>query len=388
MVGSLLRHRDGHHARVGFVELFFDLVFVFAITQISHTLLHHLTWLGALQAAMLTAAVWWAWIYTSWVTNWLDPERVPVRIALFALMGAGLLLSTSLPEAFGEKGLWFAIAFVSLHVGRSLFTLWAARGNVLLVRNFQRIVLWQATAGVLWVAGGLAEGQTRTALWLIALLIEYAAPAAGYAVPGLGRSNSSDWAVEGGHMAERVGLFVIICLGESLLITGATFAETPWTTEVILAALTAFLGTLTMWWLYFSAAHDAASDVISHAVDPGKLARRAYTYCPIVIVAGIIVTAVGDELSLVHPAGHIAPEVAAVLIVGPLLFMVGTLLAVFAVFERWSIPRLIGCVAITALWFVVPFATPLGLAAGSTTIMVLVAAWETFVLRRTPAISS
>ena len=101
---SLLRQRDGHHARVGFVELFFDLVFVFAVTQISHTLLAHLTPLGALQAAMTAAAVWWAWIYTSWVTNWLDPERIPVRIALFAIMGAGLLLSTSLPEAFGERG--------------------------------------------------------------------------------------------------------------------------------------------------------------------------------------------------------------------------------------------------------------------------------------------
>ena len=133
---SLLRQRDGRHARVGFVELFFDLVFVFAVTQISHTLLAHLTPLGALQAAMMAAAVWWAWIYTSWVTNWLDPERAPVRIALFAVMGAGLLLSTSLPEAFGEKGLWFALAFVSIQVGRTLFMLWAVRGDPVLRQNF------------------------------------------------------------------------------------------------------------------------------------------------------------------------------------------------------------------------------------------------------------
>jgi low temperature requirement protein LtrA len=382
MAGSLLRARDGHHARVGFVELFFDLVFVFAITQISHTLLHHLTWVGALEAAMLTAAVWWAWIYTSWVTNWLDPERIPVRLALFAMMGAGLLLSTSLPEAFAEKGLWFAVAFVTLHVGRSLFTLWAARSDALVVRNFQRIVIWQAVAGVVWIAGGLAEEQTRTALWLIALLIEYAAPAAGYVVPGLGRSASSDWQVEGGHMAERVGLFIIICLGESLLVTGATFAETPWTTPTVLAAATAFVGTLAMWWLYFSAAHDAASDVISHTADPGKLARSAYTYTPIIIIAGIIVTAVGDELSLAHPTGHVSGATAAVLIGGPLLFMAGSVLAVLAVFERVAFPRVIGAVAIAALWFTVPLATPLGLAAGSTAIMVLVAAWEALVLPR------
>ncbi|MDP2764252.1 MAG: low temperature requirement protein A, partial [Brevundimonas sp.] len=108
MAGNLLRRRDGGHARVGFVELFFDLVFVFSITQLSHTLLEHLTWLGVLQAAMLLGALWWAWINTSWITNWLNPERPLVRLMLFALMGAGLVMSTSLPRAFGDLGLVFA----------------------------------------------------------------------------------------------------------------------------------------------------------------------------------------------------------------------------------------------------------------------------------------
>ena len=382
MTTSLLRRRDGHHARVEFVELFFDLVFVFAITQISHTLLAHLTWLGALQAAMMAAAVWWAWIYTSWVTNWLDPERVPVRVALFAVMGAGLLLSTSLPEAFGGKGLWFAAAFVSIQVGRSLFMLWAVRSDAVLRQNFQRILCWSSLAGAVWIAGGLAEGETRLSLWLAALAIEYAAPAMSYRVPGLGRASTADWTVEGGHIAERVGLFVIICLGESVLVTGATFAGLDWTTEVVAAAGIAFLGTLAMWWLYFSASHEAASEVIATADDPGKIARKAYTYCPILIVAGIIVTAVGDELSLMHPGGHVAPEAAAVLIGGPLLFMVGGLLAKLAVFERWAMSRVIGAAALAGLWFIVPMTTPLGLAAMTTGVMVVVAGWETLARRK------
>jgi low temperature requirement protein LtrA len=379
--GGLLRTRDGHHARVGFVELFFDLVFVFAVTQISHSLLHHLTWAGALQAAMMAAAVWWSWIYTSWVTNWLDPERIPVRVVLFALMGLGLLMSTSLPEAFTEKGLWFAIAFVATSMVRSGFMLWAARKDAVLPRNFQRIICWQILSGAFWIAGGLSDGETRLGLWLVALAIDYAGPAAGYRVPGLGAANTADWTVEGGHMAERVGLFVIICLGESLLVTGATFAETPWTFEVVLAAAVAFVGTLAMWWIYFSAAHDAASEVISHTDDTGAMARRAYTYCPILIVAGIIVTAVGDELSLAHPSGHLASATAAVLIGGPLLFMVGGLLAKLAVFGRWSIPRVVGCVALAALWFAVPYVTPLVLAALTTAVLIAVAGWETVSLR-------
>ena len=374
---SLLRRRDGRHARVGFVELFFDLVFVFAVTQISHTLLAHLTPLGALQAAMMAAAVWWAWIYTSWVTNWLDPERAPVRIAMFAVMGAGLLLSTSLPEAFGEKGLWFALAFVSIQVGRTLFMLWAVRGDPVLRQNFQRILCWSSLAGVFWITGGLAEDRTRLWLWLAALAIEYVSPALSFRVPGLGKAVTADWTVEGGHMAERVGLFVIICLGESILVTGATFSGLEWTAEAVMAAVVAFVGALSMWWLYFSASHEAASEVIANADDPGKIARRAYTYCPILIVAGIIVTAVGDELSLMHPTGPIAHETAVVLISGPMLFMIGTLLAEKAVFGRWAQPRVGGLVALNALWLVVPMTTALGLAAMTTAVMVAVAAWET-----------
>ncbi|CAN5382177.1 low temperature requirement protein A [soil metagenome] len=385
----LLRTRDGHHARVGFVELFFDLVFVFAITQISHTLLANLTWLGALQAAMMTAAVWWAWIYTSWVTNWLDPERVPVRLCLVALMASGLLLSTSLPQAFVQKGLWFAIAYVLSQAGRSAFMLWAARDDRVLVANFQRILCWQGLTGAAWIGGALIEGEGRMAVWLVALALDYAGPALEYRVPGLGRANTGDWTVEGGHMAERVGLFIIICLGESLLVTGATFAATAWTLQTVLAATSAFVGTLAMWWLYFSRAHDAASEVISHADDPGSLARRAYTYSPIVIVAGIIVTAVGDELSLVHPSGPVGAAMVLVLVGGPVLFMLGTLLAKLAVFGRWSGARLLGTALLLGLGAValavsaqtppaqtLPALTPLMVAGASTAILILVAAVE------------
>ncbi|HWW11026.1 MAG TPA: low temperature requirement protein A, partial [Brevundimonas sp.] len=321
MTGGLLRRRDGHHARVGFVELFFDLVFVFAITQISHTLLAHLTWLGALQAAIVLGAVWWAWIDTSWITNWLDPERPLVRVMLFGLMGAGLVLSTSLPEAFGEKGLVFAVAFASLQIGRGLFTLWAVRGDPVQRANFQRIVIWASVGGAIWISGGLADGQTRLLLWLLALSLEFLGPMTAFWCPGLGHSRATEWNVEGAHLAERVGLFVIICLGESIIITGATFAELPWTTTTVLAFVSAFLGTIAMWWLFFSAKHDAASEVIAGAENAGAIARAAYTYAPLPVVAGIVVTAVGDEMVLMHPSGHLEAAAVWVLVGGPALFL-------------------------------------------------------------------
>lgn len=188
----LLRRPEPHgHAKVSFVELFFDLVFVFAVTQLSHTLIGHfahdgVTLRGALQTGFLMAAVWWVWIFTSWVTNWLDPERLPVRICLFAMMLGGLLMSVSLPQAFGERALMFAASFTAIQVGRTLFFLWAARGaDAVLVRNFQRIGAWLLVSAVLWIAGAL-DATLRVPLWVAALAIEVVGPSAGFFVPGLG----------------------------------------------------------------------------------------------------------------------------------------------------------------------------------------------------------
>lgn len=381
MAASLLRKRDGHHARVGFVELFFDLVFVFAITQISHTLLEHLTWQGALQAAVMLAAVWWAWIYTSWVTNWLDPERAPVQLALFVLMAAGLVMSAALPHAFEAQGLAFAAAFAFIQVGRTLFMLWAARSDAVLVRNFQRIAIWLAVSGALWIAGGLAVPQQRLWLWLGALSVEYVGPALYYWTPGLGRARTSEWSVEGGHMAERVGLFVIICLGETLLVSGATFAGPQWSTPVVVAFASAVLSTVGMWWLYFSQAHEAASETIVKSADPGRLARRAYTYSPILVIAGIIVVAVSDELVLAHPAGHVEPAAALTLLGGPMLFLAGTAVATYALWGKPAWARLAGCVVLGAGWFALPWTTPLMLSVGSTAVLLAVGAWETLISR-------
>lgn len=372
---SLMRvRRDGEHAKVGFVELFFDLVFVFAITQVSHLLLAHLTPLGALEAAILLAAVWWVWIDTSWITNWLDPERGPVR--LFGLMAAGLIMSTSLPEAFGDKGRAFACAFAAIQVGRSLFTLWAVRGSPVQKANFQRISAWALLGAVFWIGGGLVEGQTRLLIWLVALLLEFTAPAVAFFVPGLGRSSTTEWDVEGAHLAERVGLFVIICLGESIVVTGATFADLTWTLPVVVAFASALITAITMWWLFFNEAHEAAAETFVHAADPGAIARRVYTYCPIIVVAGIVVTAVGDEMALAHPKGATTVATAAVLLGGPLLFLLGTSLSILAIWGKIAWPRVAGMGLLVVAALASPLLPPLALTLMSTAVLVLAAIWE------------
>ena len=298
---NFLREVGGHH-RVTYVELFFDLVFVFAITQISHSMLAHFTPLGILQTAILMFAVWWVWVFTAWITNWLDPDRTPVRVMLFGLMLAGLLMSTSIPKAFESRGIAFALAYVAMQVGRSAFFLFtlpkSENGHRL---NFSRILVWMCVSGVFWISGGLVEGQARLAFWVIALSIEYAGPATRFWTPGLGASQTTDWIVEGGHMAERAAGFVIIALGESIVVTGATFSDAAWTATGLSAFTVAVIGSIAMWWVYFHIGAEAGSENISKAKDAGRLARLAYTYLHLPIVAGIVVSAVGDELLLAHP---------------------------------------------------------------------------------------
>jgi len=281
-------------------ELFFDLVFVFAVTQLSHTLLAHLAWRETLQVGLLLGAVWMVWIYTVWFTHFADPERAPVRMSLFVLMLAGLLLSVSIPQAFGALGAVFAVAYVAMQLGRTLYFVWILRAQRLtLRRNFQRVAVWQALSGVFWLTGGFADPASRLAWWAIAFCIDLVSPWFFYWVPGLSASRSTDWEVDGGHMAERCALFVIIALGESLLVSGATLAKVPWTAEVVMGFVTAFVGAVAMWWLYFDRGMVEAHHRIAHSADPGRQARADYSYLHVFIVAGIILCAAGDELDVV-----------------------------------------------------------------------------------------
>jgi low temperature requirement protein LtrA len=337
---GLLRGHGARDHRVSSMELFFDLVFVFAITQLSHLLLTHLDADGAFQTALLLLALWWAWVDTAWFTNWFDPDRRTVRFVLIGIMVATLIMAVALPEAFGDRGLLFAIPFVALQVGRFAFAVVATRDEPGLHRNFQRILAWRTASGLLWLAGGLAGEPLRPIFWITAVAMDSFGPAFGFFTPGLGRSTTRDWNISGAHMAERCQLFLIIALGESILVTGGTFGQLDITPATLSAFVVAFLGSVALWWVYFDLSFDAAERAFESSSDPGRLGRIAYTYLHIPMVAGIIVTAVGDELVIEHPFGHISPHIVATVLGGPMLFLVGHLLFKQAVFGVWSISRL------------------------------------------------
>lgn len=349
---NLFRKREGHgHAPVTNIELFFDLVFVFAITQLSHALLQHLSLLGALHTLLLLFAVWWVWIYTTWVANWLDPERAHVRLMLILLMLGGLVLSSSIPGAFGKNGWLFAAAYCSMQIGRSLYMVWASRGvHPARARSFLRITFWLLLSLPLWIAGALATPEQRLLFWAAALLVDYSGPALFYPTPVLGRSKADDWDISGAHMAERCSLFVIISLGEGVLITGATFAELPQDGLHWLAFATCFLGSAALWWLYFDTGAKRGSETIEASGQAGLIARNAYTYWHIPIVAGLVVSAVADEMLLMHPHGHLEPAFLAVTLGGALLFLIGNMGFKKSTNDR-SLPpfsHMIGCALLVA----------------------------------------
>jgi low temperature requirement protein LtrA len=365
------------HSRVTYAELFFDLVFVFAVTQISHTLLGRFTPSGLVQVTVLFLAVWWVWVYTSWITNWLNPEKTPVRLLLFLLMLGGLVLSTSIPHAFESRGLWFAVAYVGMQVGKTVF-LWLSTppSRPLARLNAVRITAWLSTSAIFWMAGGFAAGEARLALWAVALLIEYISPAVRFWIPKYGASAIADWVIEGGHMAERCALFVIIALGESIVVTGATFSELNWNAEVIGAFLSALVGSVAMWWIYFHTGAEAGSEQISASSEPGRLARLAYTYLHMPIVAGIIVSAVADELVLKHPGGHSDLRTVVSAIGGPLLFLVGTILFKLTIRGFLQLSHGVGIIALAGLCWFAAEVSPLMLSILTTAVLILVAVWE------------
>ena len=321
------------------VELFFDLVYVFAITQLSHHILDDLTVAGVARAAFLLLVVWWAWIYTTWMANWFEPTSPAVRSVLTGVMLASLLMAAALPEAFGEHGLLFAGSYVALQVGRNTAAALLTRRHRL--RGvFERLVVWSAASGALWLAGAALDGDERLALWIPALALELAAPAAGYWLPGRGRAVTTDWDIEGGHFAERCQLFIIIALGESIVVTGATASSAGLTSTVVLCLVVAFAETAALWWLYFGLDAEQARIKLSTCDDPGRLARDAYTYLHLPIIAGIIAAAVGNDLLIAEPHHELHGVGLAMMLGGPALFLVGVSLFHWRMTGAPSVSRL------------------------------------------------
>jgi low temperature requirement protein LtrA len=358
------------------VELFFDLVYVFAITQLSHLILDDLSVGGVASAAFLLVVVWWAWIYTTWMANWFDPSSPLVRTVLTGVMLASLLMAAALPNALEEHGALFAASYVALQVGRNAAAMSLLARDHRLGEVFERLLAWSVVSGALWLAGATLEPDQRLLLWIPALGVDLVAPVAGYWLPGRGSAVTTDWDIEGGHFAERCQLFIIIALGESIVVTGATAAEASLTPTVAVCLVVAFLETVALWWLYFGAPAERSRAAVSASDDPGRLARDAYTYVHLPIIAGIIATAAGHELLIAEPHAPLRGVGLAIVLGGPALFLIGEVLFQRRTTERVSAERVAAAGLLIGLVPVANHVSALVLAVIVTVLLTAVAIWE------------
>lgn len=363
--------------RVTYVELFFDLVFVFALTQLSAYLYDNQTPLGALEGTIMICALWWAWVSTTWVTNWLDPVKLPVRGAVVALAFVSFVMSVAIAEAFGDRAWTFAIAYVVLQVGRTGFIVWAtARHDRPVSRDFLRILVWTLAGAGLWITGAVLPLELQLPFWAAALGLELIGTMLGYPVPGLGRVKIASWNVSGPHIAERTALFVLIALGEGLLVTGFAFVAMESSAEGVIAMIAAFVAAASAWWIYFDHGERIGAEAIEAADEPGRLVRTAYTWIHLPIIAGIVLLSVGDKEALGHPHAH---SLAATVVVlgGPLLFLTGTVLFRRVLERRWATAQVVGVAGILVLALLSPLLDVLGESVAVALLLAAVAAGET-----------
>jgi low temperature requirement protein LtrA len=346
----IMRRRQEGEQRATFFELFFDLVYVFAVTQVSHHLLEEIGWAAAAETTFMLVAVYWAWNYTTWMTNWFDPDTVPIRLVLVFVMAASLLMAVAIPEGFGDYALLFACGYSGLQIGRNAFVV-AVTPRGQFNQNFRQILAWSLFSAPLWVAGGVVDAEAlRWVLWLAALGIDLAGPLVAFWLPGAGTAPMSQWQIEGAHFGERFELFVIIALGESIVLAGATASDTGLSVDVVAALLLAFLSSTALWWLYFGQVAGAVLERIRGATaeERGQIGRDIYTYLHLPIIAGIVLVAVGDELVIAHPIDDLHDAGALVALGGTALFLAGLMACAARIGQAQSAPRVVAILALLA----------------------------------------
>lgn len=381
---DLLRAAEQTDVKPGFPELFFDLVFVFALIQLSHGLTTHPDATGFARAGVLFLALWWVWVQTTLTINLLDVRRKQVHFLLFGLMFGGLVMSIAIPKAFEGDGLLFAVAYVAMQAARTLFSLFALRNAEHPARmTFIRSAVWLAVSGVLWIVGAMTEPEMRLWFWLVAILIEYMGPVLNYYLPGLMTAEAgASLDVSGGHFAERAALFVIICLGETILATGRTAAEKMDSVLTLPLLCVAFTTTVLMWWVHFHDGQRQTARKAETTTDPQKTVEHLFIYGHFPIVAGIVLAAVGEEMSLEHPDATANLPATLAIAGGPALFLAGSALTKFLATRAIPLSHCAGiaALAILALGPDMPY---LMIQGATACVLLTVAFWEYLAQRST-----
>ena len=358
------------------LELFFDLVYVFAIGQLSHHLVEHVDLRTAAETAIMTLAVVYAWYMVAWGANWLDPDRLPVRLLLVGLMFASLLMSAAIPDAFDERAWLFVTGYLLIQIGRSVFLIFALRGRAL-GEHFINDLVWEVAVGGLWIAGAITDGDARLALWGAAVVATHAGAWALHWLPGRGRAvDLAHTEVAGGHLVERFRLFLIIALGETVLTMGTAFSNEPFALDRLLALSIGFTGTVALWWCYFHRAEGIGVELAERPEDSGAVSWWGTVTVTLMVLA-LIGVAVGDELAIAHPGDDATLGFTLLTFGGPALFLLAQIFFLGEALGHVPRSRPKGVVALAILAVATaPLTMIVGIAA-ATAVLVAVAVADT-----------
>ena len=370
-VAALRDRGAGGHVRVTNMELFFDLVYVFSIIQLSHFLLEHQSWTGALQAATLFAAVWWAWNYTAWATNWLDPDHTAGRFLMIALMGCAILMAVAMPYAFEERAALFVGAYLVMALIRAGYMALVFRGRRM-GQNYRQLCAWSALSGLFWIAGVFLP-DARLALWIIAVALDYGAPFVGFWLPRAGATPMDSWPLAGLHLLERNQQVFIIALGESILLLGGTLVGANLLGTTLLAALLGFAIIVTLWWLYFVHTTETGEHAFESDGDHTRMARSGLAYAHGIMVAGAIVVAVAIEEIIAHPTDPAHSPTILIAVTGPAIYLLGSALFYRTMAARLPLAYLGGLVALALVGWVAQTIHASGLLLGFGVLVVMIA---------------
>lgn len=364
----LLRTREDPQ-RASYIELFFDLAFIFALAELTRALRGDASAGGILRTLLLLTAVWWVWTVTAWSSDWFSPDSPFVRGLLAWVMFGGLLMAAAIPQAFGRYGIVFAGAYVALHIGRGAGLMFALNGHPTQVRSL-RVMVWFLATGVLWIGGALAP-SAREPLWAVAVLLDITIGLVGYPVPGLGHSTQEDLRVVGEHFAERYEQFFIVAIGELILVTGIAFLDAGFGWPHAVAFALSFVNALLYTEIYHVPVDSGLPAALNRSRSPGRLALVT-GYLHLMLLAGIVASAAGSEMIILGAARANLTAYAHILGAGAFLFLLSRVLEAAIRNRRVSWSRVAGLVAMVAVKPVTIHLPPVATAAAVDLILLLI----------------
>jgi low temperature requirement protein LtrA len=363
MSGSDFAQRPAEaEQRVTPLELFFDLVFVFAITQVTGFIAAHPTWTRLLEAMAILAVLWWAWVAYAWLGNTAGSDEGALRVVLLSAMGPLLVVSLAVPGSFADDGLVFGIAYLGVRALHLVGYAVVARGDPALRAVIARLASTMLPAAALLVLAGVLDGPPRAACWAAALAVDYG---------GLALRGTQGWRVEPAHFAERHGLIIIVALGESIVALGVGASGLALDAGVIASALLGIAVAAALWWAYFDIVAVAGQQRMQHTspADQARIARDSYTYLHLPMVAGIVLFALGVKESLGTESDELSGVAAVSLCGGVALYLLALSAFKRRNYGSFNLPRLVAAallVALAPLATAIPALVALGVVASVT----------------------